>query len=50
MQLLASLVFTLFLFAWTFCYALVFLLIAVCVPFPAGPGWRASGPWYSSGP
>ena len=38
MQLLASLVFTLFLFAWTFCYALVFLLIAVCVPFPRRAG------------
>ncbi|MEJ0005056.1 MAG: 1-acyl-sn-glycerol-3-phosphate acyltransferase [Steroidobacteraceae bacterium] len=34
MQLLASLVFTLFLFVWTFLYAMLFVVMALCVPFP----------------
>ena len=34
MQFIASLVFTTFLFAWTFVYAIVFLILAVLVPFP----------------
>lgn len=38
MQLLASLVFTLFLFVWTFLYAMVFVCMALCVPFPRRAG------------
>ncbi len=38
MQLLASLVFTLFLFAWTFLYSVVFVCMAVCVSFPRRAG------------
>jgi 1-acyl-sn-glycerol-3-phosphate acyltransferase len=34
MQLIGSLVFTAFLFGWTFLYALVFLLVAPFLPFP----------------
>jgi len=38
MQLLASVVFTLFLFLWTFFYAIIFVFIAICVPFPRRAG------------
>jgi 1-acyl-sn-glycerol-3-phosphate acyltransferase len=34
MQLLASLFFTLFLFVWTFLYSVMFVCVAVCLPFP----------------
>ena len=34
MQLLASLIFTLFLFVWTFVYSIFFVLMAICLPFP----------------
>ncbi|HEY1899735.1 MAG TPA: lysophospholipid acyltransferase family protein [Steroidobacteraceae bacterium] len=38
MQLLASLVFTLFLFLWTFLYAIAFVCMAICLPFPRRAG------------
>ena len=34
MQLIASLAFTVFLFVWTFCYAIFFVIAASLVPFP----------------
>lgn len=34
MQILGSLLFTAFLFVWTFCYALVFVAVAALLPFP----------------
>ena len=34
MQIFASLIFTIFLFVWTFVYAVVFVGMALCVPFP----------------
>ena len=34
MQLLASLVFTVFLFLWTFCFAIFFVLACLFLPFP----------------
>jgi 1-acyl-sn-glycerol-3-phosphate acyltransferase len=38
MQLLASLFFTLFLFVWTFVYAVFFVCVAICLPFPRRAG------------
>ncbi len=38
MQWLASLFFTLFLFIWTFLYAVFFVCVAVCLPFPRRAG------------
>ena len=34
MQVIGSLVFTAFLFAWTFCYAIFFVIAALLLPFP----------------
>ena len=34
MQFLASLIFTAFLFVWTFLYSIAFVAMALCVPFP----------------
>lgn len=34
MQLIGSLAFTAFLFVWTFLYAVAFVLVAACLPFP----------------
>jgi len=34
MQLIGSLIFTAFLFLWTFCYAIFFVIACLFLPFP----------------
>ena len=38
MQFLASVFYTLFLFVWTFLYAVMFVCVAICLPFPRRAG------------
>jgi len=49
MQLIGSLLFTAFLFVWTFVYAIIFVIVAVCLPFPRrftlARGWAATLLW-----
>jgi 1-acyl-sn-glycerol-3-phosphate acyltransferase len=45
MQLIGSLVFTAFLFVWTFLYAIVFVVVSIFVPFPRRFGLARGWAW-----